>query len=363
MATTKRVDIQWLRALAALEVAIWHSDLVTKHFSDFRISGAWWYQPFGGIGVELFFILSGYVICMRAASYQTGAAFILSRIRRLFPLYAVFTTLVLLAFVINSSWRLNNFDLTFSSIIKSYLILPQLHFPVLGVGWTLEHEMVFYWVVALFMMRFTLHGGPKLAIGWLLAIMGFMGCVQGPPTASSVWVGHLFSPFMFAFAFGWLLRCEEELHIVGRWVNLALLATVLVIALFIGDSWSDDLILRIGAMAAVFFAFTSYRRLFEDDSRANRMAILIGDASFSIYLSHWFILSLVGKVFGIIRPPVITAEMLRLLVVGGSVGVGVLLFKHFERPLDLWLRKREARPSSPPRLPAAALRPASITTD
>src|SRR5215475_10296197 len=93
-AQIKRNDLQWLRALAALEVVVWHSDLATKHFSPASLQTSI-YTTLGGVGVELFFILSGYVICMQAPTYKTGAEFMIARIYRLLPLYWIFTSLVI----------------------------------------------------------------------------------------------------------------------------------------------------------------------------------------------------------------------------------------------------------------------------
>ena len=211
MAGPKRTEIQWLRALAATEVAFAHSDLLTKHFSDYRLVNEPWYQPLGGTGVELFFILSGYVICMRIRSYPTGGAFMLSRIRRLFPLYAIFTSLVLLTYFINPAWRLNNFHLSLTSIAQSYLILPQWKSPILGVGWTLEHEMIFYWVVGLTMLGWSMNSRARAGIAWALAALGYFGCLQGAEPGFGLWAFHVFSPYMFAFGFGWLLCCTEEM--------------------------------------------------------------------------------------------------------------------------------------------------------
>lgn len=334
----KRIDIQWLRAIAATEVVVCHSDLVTKHFSQFELAKAPWYAPLAGIGVELFFIVSGYIICMRALSYTTGGAFILSRIYRLFPMYALFTSLVLLTFFVNPRWRLNNFELNLDTIISSYLILPQWSFPVLGVGWTLEHEMVFYYTVAMAVAVAPLNGARRMSVGWVLAGLGFLGCLQGPPPGLSLWLHHIFSPYMFAFAFGWMLRCEEETAPLVRWGNIALLAALAICGLFLGGPFSDELLLRIVLMAGLFLAFSHGRRFFQGEGSLSRIGVLLGDASFSIYLSHWFVLSVFGKLLGILQPPAIMAEPLRAAGVVASVVVGVWIYKLVERPIDLWLR-------------------------
>src|SRR3954471_7672882 len=128
-----RRDIGWLRAIAATEVCIWHSDLVAKHFSSYSLQSSALYAPIGGIGVELFFILSGYVICMRASSYRSGGGFLISRVLRLYPLYWLFTSAVAVAFLANDGWHLNGFEPSTERFLQSYLILPQVEYPILPV--------------------------------------------------------------------------------------------------------------------------------------------------------------------------------------------------------------------------------------
>lgn len=343
MAAVKRVDIQWLRAVAAIEVVICHSDLITKHFTDYELASAAWYVPLRGSGVELFFILSGYVICMRAPTYDSAASFLRSRILRLMPMYALFTSLVLIAYFINPAWRLNGFELTVSNIIASYLILPQWEVPIYGVGWTLEHEMMFYGVVALGIACWGVRGPGKVAIGWLLAALGLIGCLQGPPPGNLL-AHHVFSPYMFAFAFGWLLRCTEEMDPAGRWINLGVFTAVAALAHFIGSGFGDGLLLRITFTALLFFGVVAIGQAFQTDNRINRLGTLLGDASFSIYLCHWFVLSAIGKVLADLQPPSLLAEPIRLIGLFASLAVGVLLYKLLEKPIDLWLRRRPTRP-------------------
>lgn len=346
MVAGRRLEIQWLRAIAAIEVVFAHSDLITKHFSDFSLSKAWWYQPFAGIGVELFFILSGYVICMRAPSYSSGREFIVSRILRLAPMYWVFTTLVLITFFINPAWRLNNFEMGFWPLAQSYLILPQYGFPLLGVGWTLEHEMVFYWSVAIVMMCFGLSSKSMFGIAWLLTGMGLLGCLQGKEPGYSLWSFHLFTPYMFAFAFGWLLRCVEDVSPSQRRNALLLFLAIALAGLVFGSEFGDRLVIRIALVGVLFYAFLHWRRYFEADTTFNRVGHYLGDASFSIYLCHWFILSAAGKVLGVLDPPAVLAEPIRLIGVAVSSAIGVLIFILMEKPVDRWLRGKGG-PSKP----------------
>jgi len=342
VSSERRTEIQWLRALAAIEVVICHSDLLTKHFSDYRILGSAWYQPLGGIGVELFFIVSGYVICMRAPEAPGGGRFLLSRILRLYPMYWIFTSLVLVAHSINPSWRLNNYDPGFISLAKSYLILPQWGFPILGVGWTLEHEMIFYAFVAVVIALWGLKGPARPGVAWALAGMGLVGSMLGPGPSPWIWTFHACTPYMFAFGLGWLLRWVEEAEHPGRYWHIALFAGVGGIAFWVGGEWADRLVFRIAIAGLVFWGFIACRRAFEADTWLNRAAWKFGDASFSIYLSHWFVLSATGKALGALHLPAATDGLVRVLGITLSAFVGLWFFTALEKPIDRMLRRKGA---------------------
>ncbi len=266
MGAERRAEIQWLRAIAATEVAICHSDLVTKHFSSYHLAESWWHRGVGGIGVEIFFMVSGYVICMTAGSHKTGGAFLLSRIRRIYPMYWIFTSLVVLAYLVNSDWHLANFDPGPLSLIRSYLILPQPGFPILGVGWTLEHEMLFYALIAVVMLFWSMRGAAKGAVIWLLAALGFLGCLHGTQAETSVLTFHVFSPYFLAFGFGWLLRYIEGMPLMGQAQRVALFLIVGAAGYVFGSEYGAHLMVRIATAGAVFALFLAARPLFAADN-------------------------------------------------------------------------------------------------
>jgi exopolysaccharide production protein ExoZ len=361
----RRTEIQWLRAIAATEVAICHSDLVTKHFSSYHLAESWWHRGVGGIGVEIFFMVSGYVICMTAASHKTGGAFLLSRIRRIYPMYWIFTSLVVVAYLVNSDWHLSNFDPSPLSLLRSYFILPQPGFPILGVGWTLEHEMMFYVLVAIVMLFWSMRAASKQAMIWLLAAIGFLGCLHGPQSQTSVLAFHFFSPYMLAFGFGWLMRYVDGMRLAEQVPLIGLFLAVGAAGYCFGSEYGAHLVVRLAAAAAVFVLFLLARRLFAADNAVNRFGWKFGDASYSIYLVHWFVLSAMGKAIVILQPDPTAAELIRLAGVALSVAVGFAAWALLEKPVDRWLRGElggaaarassrtavsgaEAHPSDPP---------------
>ncbi|NNM74069.1 acyltransferase family protein [Enterovirga aerilata] len=349
MATERRSEIQLLRAIAAIEVVVVHSDLVTKHFSPGTVLQGG-YELVGGIGVELFFIVSGFIMCMRAAESRSGWSFMLGRIRRIAPMYWVFTSLILALSIAQPNWMIAPRSLEAERILSSYLILPQADFPPLGPGWTLEHEMIFYALIACALGTLGLKPDAKLAFGWALAVLGAAGCILGPQEGRSLLSFHVLSPYMFAFSFGWLVRCWEERQGAGRlWIAFPY-ALALGVGLGMSSAWGLQLLGRFLAAGTVFGLFLAGRRMLSADGWLGRAGWELGDASYSIYLAHWFVLSASGKLLGRLGAPPDAAMALRLLGIASAIAVGLLCFRWFEHPLDR--RLRELSFSRTRRLPA-----------
>ncbi len=174
--------IQYLRGIAALMV-VWHhgvGQLATlETYFPFR---------FGTSGVDLFFVISGFIMVVTTAGRDvTPTEFIARRFVRVVPLYWVLTlALAATALVAPSLFR--SVTLTAVSLIQSLLFIP--HFspshagmiwPVLVPGWTLNYEMFFYVVFAA-----SLAFSHRLAIlSITLAMLVASGYLLGPsPTRS-----------------------------------------------------------------------------------------------------------------------------------------------------------------------------------
>jgi len=349
----KRNDIQWLRALAAIEVVLWHSDLVTKHFSTvaFQLSS---YRLLGGMGVELFFIISGYVICLQSPRYRTALSFLYARYARLLPMYWIFTSLVVLVYFLNPSWRLGSFDLGPTTYIKSYLILPQYKDPILGVGWSLEHEVIFYVAVAsLIGVGFGSIVRQHLTLAVALAALGVIGLALATGPQPLIWDFQISSPYMLLFAFGWTMCCIHQRYINPRGALIALTCTGLI-ALLVAAPKEQMLAVRIVLLAAVFATFVSARSLLERDTILNRAVSSIADASYSLYLSHWFILSALGKVLGVLKIPPGLDIPARLAALAACILCALVIFRYIEKPIDQLLRPRQAQNKSPAAVGPAA---------
>lgn len=335
--------ISWIRAIAAAEVLFWHSDLVTKHFSTSTVIVPP-YTSVGAIGVDIFFVLSGYIMCMRATSYQNGGQFLYARLLRLVPMYWIFTCAVILAYLINENWHLGGFDLSVSMVLRSYLMLPGWGFPILSVGWTLEYEMIFYVLVAFLAVGV----GRPMARTILFAVVFGLGLagMMVPATADEVGplaspIGHVFSVYMLTFAAGWLIRLVEENGGVRQnWHTIIGVLVIFLLGLYQAGPGGAHLGLRAILAAGCFLFFQLAQTWFETNNRINRFVCLLGDSSYSIYLSHWFILSILGKSLGKVVPAEAAAWPLRMCGIAIALGIGVGAYLVLERPIDRFLRRQ-----------------------
>ncbi|GAA2868202.1 acyltransferase [Actinoplanes cyaneus] len=164
-----------LRLVAALSVSLFHLA------GDLPASEAWEADPqtvfphlfpyasFGWLGVELFFMISGFVICMSCWG-RTPGQFFRSRVVRLFPAY---WPAVLITTAVVALWPVATHHLSIDKIILNLTMVNK----AFGVDcvdsayWTLWYELRFYVLfgVAMLWRGLTLHRTLLFCYGWLIA--------------------------------------------------------------------------------------------------------------------------------------------------------------------------------------------------
>lgn len=143
MMVNKIVSLQFLRAFACLSVLFTHvlQSLNIKPFGNYFVSG--------GYGVDLFFILSGFLIYLTTKNNDSWKSFAIKRFFRIFPLY----WFCVMLFII---WHRLNFNIEYSIVfyIQNFLMLPWSDLLtskslVVGVAWSTVYEVYFYLVFTL----------------------------------------------------------------------------------------------------------------------------------------------------------------------------------------------------------------------
>jgi peptidoglycan/LPS O-acetylase OafA/YrhL len=117
------------------------------------------------------------------------------------------------------------------------------------------------------------------------------------------------------------------------------LAVPFMAAVAIEGPLDRHLLLRIAAAAAVVVVALALRSLLASCGRTGRLVSLVGEASYSIYLSHWFVMSILGKLAGVIGLPATADVPVRLIGVMLALGFGTVFYLLVEKPLDRSLRR------------------------
>ena len=333
------LSIQYLRAVAALMV-VWHHAIN-------QVPGmlAWAPWQFGTSGVDLFFVISGFIMVVTTMrSSIRPVDFWRRRIVRVVPLYWSLTLLmVALALAMPSLFK--TLKVAPLTLIESLLFVPhfsqsfpQFVWPLLVPGWTLNFEMFFY---ALFGATLVLpRRRGRVALTVVLAGLVGMGAVLGPfDSAGAQTYTH---PMLLEFLAGvWIgtLWSEGRLSIRGFWVVPMLVAGTALLVLR-DQPPLGPLTQLAGASLLVVAAL-------QQGCSAWRSRILlgIGNSSYSLYLTHIFTLGVLRVVWVRCAPSSphgIETTMFLVGALGSCALVGWLVFRWIETPLMQSLRRLTA---------------------
>lgn len=360
-------ELQILRAVAVLMVVVWHSTGLWAPFFEMNPLPL----RIGYAGVDLFFCISGFIMMhVTARGGFSLSDFARKRVVRIVPMYWIVTTAVLAAWLLRPDVVPMRADEPVPYIVASYLLLPTEQRPLLGVAWSLQHEFIFYALVAVCMAS----GMRRLILPVLLVLfaIGVIIHVVLKPYFGFQWDYRIFSLYHFEFAAGvaaYHFLCRRTLvnplplTVVGCvlfWLNGWLLAWLLSDIPEGGYGALDHVIQTglDGLVRCVGYGFSAFLILVGTlslslDRPIARPAILLGDASYAIYLFHNLFLQAAGKVterFVRDLPTFIAVDFVVIIAICVS---GILLFRYLEKPLiRLVERALEGRRRDKP--PAAA---------
>ena len=211
------LSVQRLRGLAVLMVLVVHVEDIGRKLpvmADFHSTYA---MRVGYSAPDLFFVISGFIMTyVSAGGTFRPKRWVLSRVFRIVPLYVLFTGLVVLMWLYSPSMTMGSGSHDWASALKSMLMLPQAGLPILFVGWTLEHEIVFYTIVFLVMRFSTLNALPWVMVTLsVLALAKWALRVYG---GIDFWDYHLFSLFIIQFTIGvGVFKIYERARAWGFW--------------------------------------------------------------------------------------------------------------------------------------------------
>jgi exopolysaccharide production protein ExoZ len=284
---------------------------------------------------------------MRGAVY-----FYVKRIARIIPLYAVFSVLTLLIALMNLHYPFS-YDFLMGrhyGVEKTsyrYLLetLTFTHFgkaPLFAIGWTLIYEFWFYTLFAICIAT-----KSKLSVFFLI-YAAVIVCVDLFSVTRKGWMTIVLSPLMLEFCFGILLYHVHDKAKILLAKNWFIPSTIILIIFFTIAYYDPNLTLPQWAeykraftcgVAAFFivFLFLSFENIFVP----NKLFVFLGDASYSIYLTHWFCITLIPYFFWSIGWfPKGSLVIYIFASVSIAMILSILVYLYLERPMNRFFSKQ-----------------------
>lgn len=287
-------NIQALRGIAALFVLALHVIFFSQseyYGVPLRSQIANDVAHYMGFGVDIFFIISGFVMHATTGHARGGLdarRFIVSRIVRIYPLYWVLSLPLITWFLLKHGVN--------RDLIMSMLLLPHSGVDVSQVAWTLEYEMYFYIIYALLIVLLG-HRARLWAMTVLFLFLSGVGYVGSFAKDSAA--AFFTSPYILEFLMGaWVAHAVQS-------GNIKISAAVLGLALFLCFSFPLFILYGqysyghpvVGACAAVIvWSCCVLER--SHALKAPQILMFWGNRSYSLYLIHVPVLLVAAKTAG-----------------------------------------------------------------
>jgi exopolysaccharide production protein ExoZ len=314
-------NLQVLRGLAALGVVFYHT--------DFRLAGDW-HTDFAG--VSIFFVISGFIMCY--ITRRDADDFLAKRFVRIVPMYWLCTlALIVIGYRAGllrpSTWTTTTTLAT--DLPRSLLFLPSEKTPLLGVGWTLNFEIYFYLVFGL-ALCINRRLAPLIAAAIIYAV--FSLDQRGYGGFLTHYYSHGYIRYFLAgiaLFYIWTF-CSPLLR---GWPAIVLCATAILCfygSQFAHPLWPDWLLAYSSWTPPLVVASA----LFMESAGPItwRPAILLGDASYSLYLTHTIFYEVGRRLQGWWHLPAPKESFtMMLFMVATATLIGIAVHLYVEKPL------------------------------
>lgn len=309
-----------LRGIAAVAVMLFHfTFFYNQVYSNLNISKhltVFW----GHYGVQLFFMISGFVIFMSIKNLKSPLVFLKKRFYRLYPTYWICLTITSLFLVFFPN---DIFKITFQQFIgnvtmfQGLLKIDNLD----GSYWSLLPELLFYIMIA-FLLLFNLQGHiVRVCSVWLILI--FLNLFR--PSIVEVLLNLRFGVFFITGIMFYRIYMKQN-----SFVEYLLIIVSLILSYFIFDKLETTLVFLL--LTSVFYLFITNRLNFLDI----KFLRYLGAISYPLYLLHQSIGFLIirwGKKHGFNDYFLITLAIITSFLLAN------LVYYRFEKPFMKFISK------------------------
>jgi exopolysaccharide production protein ExoZ len=334
------VGIQYLRGLAAVAVVVDHAGSMAalpKYFSEKIFGGV---LSYGALGVDVFFVISGFIITIVSlhpvslAPRMPVAQFLGKRFIRIVPLMWI-------AIVSYAALRFCGRDHYFpaGAYARALSLIPYGDVQPNQI-WTLRHELIFY--VLFSASWLSKHRWPRLLLlVWFVApALLFPFCET---VSDDSFVHIFFSPVNLCFGFGFMLglvflkRPRRGMPANGQFLHCTIVMGGIFVLGFAAGLQNQELLGAV--LISIISAGILWAVIFREPGRISAFGLLLGDASYAIYLFHPHFISFL---LSIIRAH--DAHMnifaVNVISIAAAVGGGIAVHILIEKPLVRAMRSR-----------------------
>ena len=326
--------LELFRAIAALMVLFYH--FFPQYLSKYSFIKL---AEFAHSGVDFFFVISGFIIMTvhRKDIHQKSSyvPYLYKRFARVFPFFWVVLTLQLMLIPFIESAELPS---SFSILLKNIFLFLNSEL-VIGVAWTLQHEISFYFLFSILILNKTI--GKWIFILWfsVVAIVNYIVPIE-------INIPVIFSSFNIQFAMGMI-----SAMILNRWkvkqpkiILLVGLIGFLAAAIFetYGMFGFSVKVLR------AFYGLSSATLIVGGVAYESQYGLklawiwrILGRSSYSLYLTHLFFAGIIHKLMEITNMLSSIPQWLSgTLIILSSIICSCLFSSIVELPLTKYVREK-----------------------
>ena len=350
---SKSYSIQALRAIAALFVVCDHT--ITQFNIYHHVPGLTGavldnIQGVGTVGVYIFFIVSGYIMSFTTFNkkWDKDQAFLFmkKRVLRIYPTYWVWLTILIVFWL--SGLVLKQHDYSLTKMITSYLLLPYSDStpnkinPVLGQGWTLIYEVFYYLLFAILIFLNTPKKHAILILALIFGVVVFMG--KNSATTLPALDFFMASPIFYFFIAGMALytwqaaifRFYSELSVIYLAVSICILCFYILAFTGFTQEYKE--------IAMALLSLVLFTLFLAKGGDCKKLSVL-GDASYSLYLSHGFVVMGYGVLCKTFSFSMLTLFIAGILTVLMSVLIGLLSYYLVEKKIQFVINGKFMTPA------------------
>ncbi len=349
--------LQVYRGIAAVLVVLAHgSRIISRELNQDNLLQVF---HFGWIGVDFFFVLSGFIIFyihqFDVGKPDTFNSFVFKRFIRVYPLYwSVLACKILVSLPSNGENSI--YQRGVGEIVKAVLLLPQdrsvLENTFIGVSWTLSYEVFFYCIFGLLILANTKIYRTLIFI-WTIGIL--LNLFNLLPIGDNFLLTFVFDEHNLEFVLGCLAAYTLYRYPFKFAKPLIYASIAMLILSILNTRYGEYDVSGISPLIAYGIPFTLLIIgcvYLEKSREINVLPVLIyiGNASYSIYLTHGFFLNSISKIFDkvmdkfnilrLVQNSDIYYNFIAFLIVVIGIAMGCVIHSYFEKPLISILRKK-----------------------